>query len=417
MKTLKFKSLSGGLLLLAALFLISPSDALANENSRAGAMNAMSPQGDAQLSLNAARVLRRLAAAQRDIFQKNIHGAQDELGQALGVVDQMKSRLLSARLQELIAGARIRLTYEDPKQVRTYLELITPTLEDIQDPAALKEIKQRLQRAEGFLDNGDKEAAARELQALMDAMVYQTAARPIALAEKHLLNAASELDKQRGDNAKRAIAAAENTLNPIAFGEYLPLAETLRSLRQAVIHHALGRWVAVKTSLERATRASENALKDAKVKGRDELQNLDVDIKTLLAKSTQSGENAGRSIKGLWERGVALADRALDYQTAAWEKFQASRSDADDLINAKLHVAYAEIYEFTTGETEKSAKELDEAETYLKNAAPRLRSQEEAELETLQKDLQNVKAAVGKQMPQQRERYAAIKDGLSSLIH
>jgi hypothetical protein len=417
MKTLKLTSLIGAFLLVASPGSMLMSYSFAVERPNSSSHDWMTSQTHSILAYNAARALRHLASAQRDIAQNNIHGAQSELGQALTVIDQMKAKFVTARLQELIAAARIRLTYQEPKKVLAYLELITPSFEDIPVPAAVKEVKQALLRAEGFLKNNDNDAADRELAALMDFLVYQTAARPVVLAEKHLLAAASELDKQHRAIADRAISASEDNLNIIAFGMYSPLFETQNSLRQAALDHAVGRWAAARVSLKKASRAIEQALKHAGVKGRDELQNLNGDIQGLLANSAQNGKKVGSSIKELWERGESLAERALDYQTATWDKFQSSRPDANDLIEAKLHVAYAEIYEFTRGETQKSAKELEKAESYLRKAELRMTKNEKTAMDSVEKDLKEVKTDLGKNYPGERERYATIRESLSQLIH
>jgi len=405
------------LLLVAGPELMLATYSSAVEKPNPSAQDSMTAQTDSVVAYNAARTLRHLASARKDIAQKNISGAQRELGEALTVIGQMKSRYLTARLQELIAAARIRLTYQEPNRVLAYLELITPAFEDIPDPALLKEAKQALRRVEGVLKNSDKEAADRELAALMNLLVSQTEVRPLALAEKHLLTAASELDKQRGEIADRAIAASENNLNIIAFGMYSPFSETQKSLRRAALDYAAGRGAAAETGLEQASRAMEQSLKNAGLKGRQELQSLNADIRSLTAKSVQSGEKAGSSIKALWQRGESLAERALDYQTAAWEKFQSSRTDADDLIEAKLHLDYAEIYQFTTGETQQSAKELAIAESYLKKAEPQTSETEKAAMESVQKGLINLKRELGKKDVGQREQYATIRDILSGLIH
>ena len=107
----------------------------------------------------------------------------------------------------------------------------------------------------------------------------------------------------------------------------------------------------------------------------------------------------------------------MDYQNAAWEKFHSSDADAEDIIEAKLHIAYAEIYEFTTGETQKSATELDNAEAYLQKAAPRLSASEKTTMDMVNKDLRQVKAELGKNQSKQLERYATIRDSLSQMVH
>ena len=67
------------------------------------------------MAFNSAKALPYLASARNDIGRNNIHGAQSEVGQALTLIDEMKARFPVVRLEELIAGARIRLSYEEPK--------------------------------------------------------------------------------------------------------------------------------------------------------------------------------------------------------------------------------------------------------------------------------------------------------------
>ena len=113
----------------------------------------------------------------------------------------------------------------------------------------------------------------------------------------------------------------------------------------------------------------------------------------------------------------SLAEHALDYQTAAWEKFQSTGTASDDLIEAKLHAAYAEIDEFTTGDKQKSETELEKAQGYLRNALLQVSGQAKPELEKVETELAVAKTQIGKDGRRQRERYAAIKESLSRLIH
>ena len=50
---------------------------------------------------------------------------------------------------------------------------------------------------------------------------------------------------------------------------------------------------------------------------------------------------SGDSIRGLWRRSESLADRAFDYKVSG-ETLQSAGTGSKDLIEAKLHVAYAD---------------------------------------------------------------------------
>jgi hypothetical protein len=418
MKTHKRKSLIWVVALIIAASSSLLTSRAAAEKSGLASDNWITLEADSVLAQNAALALRHLAAARDDLANNNIPSAQAEIGKIQDIMGRMKAHFRTIRSQELIAGARIRLGYENPKQVLAYLDLITPTLEeDISNPSTLAEAKQALARAEGFLENSDKDAADRELAVLTDVLLYKTRARPLALAEKHLVAAASDLDKKNPKDADLALAASQDELTLIAFNFYSPTTRAERSLRQAALEGQRHRWGAAEASLERASHAIERTLTDASISGRTELENLNGEIRSLIGKSTEKGEQWRRSVVGLWERAESLGKRAREYETAAFANFQSSDANAGNLIEAKLHVDYAESYEFTTEEPGKAASELGKAEVYLQKARPRLGGKEEAALDTAEKELKAVKANLGKKDPKQSERYRVLKENLSQLIY
>jgi YfdX protein len=417
MNTQRHLILVAPLLVLVGLIANVASGASENEGLRSYLERSFTPDEEFIVASYAAKALHRLATARRDIAQKNIPGAQSELGKALTIIDGMKSRFVTARLQELVAAARIRLTYEEPRQVLAYLESITPVLADIQEPGAAKDASQTLERAKGFLKNNDKLAADRELGALADVLIYKTATRTLALADKHLLEAASELDKGRPADAARSIEAAEAGLRIIATQLDMPLSQTKKHLSQATADYAAGRWSDAKGGLERASRFLEQALKGANAAGRDAIQDLYRDVQDLFHRFNQTGKNFGDLIVAGWERANALQERALEYQTMAWERFQSSSPGSANLIEANLHVAFGKIYEFTTGENDKARTELEKAESYVKNAEAEVSRETKPKLTALTKQIAATKAEVGKNRPAQKERYAALEHTLSQLVH
>jgi hypothetical protein len=131
----------------------------------------------------------------------------------------------------------------------------------------------------------------------------------------------------------------------------------------------------------------------------------------------QSQNDLDHLISGYWQRSESLAERALDYQAAAWEKFQTSSPGSANLSETKLHVTYGEIYEFTTGENDKARAELEQAESYVKKAESQVNGKTKPKLTVLIKEIAATSADVGKNQTGQKERYIALKDTLSQLIH
>jgi hypothetical protein len=405
------------------LVLLVPNASRAYSSSRSGddegefrLQRFLTPDEEFIVAFNSAKALPYLASARKDIGRNNISGAQSEVGQALTLIDEMKSRFPVIRLEELIAAARIRLSYEEPKQALAYLELITPALANIEEPAASREATEALDRAKNFLKNSDKEAADHELAALEGILNFKTAARPMELAEKNLLAAEAQLDKSQPENADRSIEAAEDSLRFMAVKVDTPMFQAKQSLWQATLDYTAGRWSAAKADLDRASALLEQAVKSASAESRGEIQSLDRDVHALIKKAAQDEQGLGDSINGLWRRSESLADRALDYQVAAWEKLQSTGAGSEDLIEAKLHVAYAEIGEFTSGDKQNAETELEKAMSYLKEAIPQMSTKAGPELKKIDNELTVTKAAIGKNESSQRERYAAIEDSLSCLI-
>ena len=286
----------------------------------------------------------------------------------------------------------------------------------IQEPATSREATEALERAKTFLKNSDKEAADHELAALEEVLNFKTAARPAGLVEKYLLAAEAQLDKSQPENADRSIEAAEDSLRFLAVKVDTPMFQAKQSLWQATLDYTAGRWSAAKADLGRASALLEQAVKTASTDNRVEIRSLDRDVHELIKKTAQDEQILGDSISGLWRRSESLADRAFDYQVAAWEKLQSAGTGSEDLIEAKLHVAYAEIDEFTSRDKQKSETELEKAESYIGQAIPQMSGKAKPELEKVEKELTLAKTEIRKDEPGQKERYAAIKDTLSSLI-
>jgi YfdX protein len=375
------------------------------------------PDEESIVATYASRAVRNIAMVRRDLSQKRIPDAQNDLGKALTDIDRMKSRFVTSRLQELVEAARIRLTYEQPNQVLNYLDSITPLLTDIQEPRASQEAHYALERAKSALKSNDKKGADNELALLDDGLIYNTATRPLALAERSLLQAAAELDQERIGSAERSLDSAEARLRSMAIELNTPVSRAKEQLKQAAVHESAGRWSDVKTDLQDASNFFDEALKRASAAGRDDLRELKRDTESIINRVKEGGgKHFSGSVASLLKRIDAVQQRGLEYNTAAWEKFQASSPGSEDLIDAKLHLRFAEIYEFTTGENDKARAELNKAESYVEKAKSQVSKDKKSELTELIKEIAVTKADIGKYSAEQNKRYAALGTTLTQLV-
>jgi len=367
------------------------------------------------MAFTAARALRYVASARGYIVQKDIPAAERELGTTRMLVDDMNSRFPAARADELISAARIHLTYEAPKRVIADLDSITSALAGM-NPDAQKEVRKHLDHARNLMEKGDRKAD-QELAAAAEALTYTRSERPLRQVEKQLMAAEKELNNRRSDDADRSLQAAESGLKIIAVQVDTPMFQAKMNLWRATINYGAGHWAEAKADLKRAAALSEQAVKSATAETRAEIQDLHGDIGALLNNFTVSERSLDHSIRGVWERSDSLVERTLDYNTAAWDKFQSTNPASPDLIQAKLHVAYADSYEFTTGDKQKAEMELAKAESYLTKAEAQMSDPAKPKLDAIDKELSAAKAEVGKNDTEQRTRYETIRDDLARLIH
>lgn len=266
------------------------------------------------------------------------------------------------------------------------------------------------------MEKGDRKAD-QELAAAAEALTYTRSERPLRQVEKQLMAAEKELNNRRSDDADRSLQAAESGLKIIAVQVDTPMFQAKMNLWRATINYGAGHWAEAKADLKRAAALSEQAVKSATAETRAEIQDLHGDIGALLNNFTVSERSLDHSIRGVWERSDSLVERTLDYNTAAWDKFQSTNPASPDLIQAKLHVAYADSYEFTTGDKQKAEMELAKAESYLTKAEAQMSDPAKPKLDAIDKELSAAKAEVGKNDTEQKPRYETIRDDLARLIH
>jgi hypothetical protein len=89
---------------------------------------------------------------------------------------------------------------------------------------------------------------------------------------------------------------------------------------------------------------------------------------------------AAAFLNDTWRRGKVFNEWLMEYNTSQWEIFRASSPAETDLLEARFHVANAEVFTDAISETNRAIKELDRAATSLQqvqtlvkpNLAPQL---------------------------------------------
>ena len=82
-------------------------------------------------------------------------------------------------------------------------------------------------------------------------------------------------------------------------------------------------------------------------------------------------EDFGRAVaylNDMWRRGMVLKEWTIEYNAFRWEILRASSPAESDLLDARFHVANAEVFTKALSKSTRAIRELDRAETSLRAA-------------------------------------------------
>jgi len=187
--------------------------------------------------------------------------------------------------------------------------------------------------------------------------------------EEHVIAARGYLAKKESKKADEALKAAEDGVQFISVSAYSPLLGAKKSLWQATRQYTAGKLDEAAASLRKSMGYLEEAAKSGDAKIRAEAKKLVKGIAALEDKVEKGGEETGSHIKNLWDKVKALSERSVEGVATGWQKLRAESKAKTDLIDAKLHIAYAKIDQSTTGAIEQAKAEIEAAESYIKKAA------------------------------------------------
>jgi hypothetical protein len=95
---------------------------------------------------------------------------------------------------------------------------------------------------------------------------------------------------------------------------------------------------------------------------------------------------AGAFAANIWHRGMILKEWSLEYQASLWEILNASSPVETDVLEARFHVANAEVFT-EMNENDRAIKELARAETSLQAAQTIIKASLFPELSTIREKI------------------------------
>jgi len=189
-----------------------------------------------------------------------------------------------------------------------------------------------------------------------------------------------------------------------------------KSLWQAVKDYAAGKYAAAGEALDKAAAYLKKATQSTDEKTREKAKKLSKDIDALRGKVKKGGKTTEAAISNLWERSKALSEREAERVSTGWQKLRSESKVKTDLIEAKLHIAYAGTYQFITDNANKAGAEIDKAEGYLNSAAENANSKVKTKIDAVEKKMDDLKKDLHSKKEAAKMRYEIVKGDLRQLI-
>lgn len=117
-----------------------------------------------------------------------------------------------------------------------------------------------------------------------------------------------------------------------------------------------------------------------------------------------------------FHRGRIFTDWLMEYNTTRWQRSQSSSQGETDLVEARFHIANAEVYREAMRRSQRAAVELNQAENFLRAAEPLLNPHIATELSAVRQRIENAEARNQEDHSSQLTRFESIKDDLDQLI-
>ncbi len=377
----------------------------------------ITPAEERSMARSAAHVLRYIADARSAIAANDIAKARSDLLQALNLIDILKLQQPTAKVRDHIWVARKHLDYESTEEVTADLVPIEADLIEIEDFVPVEKARKHIRSAGAYLKKGDKAGAKKELKAADAALIYTEVDLPLSNTERQIIVAQKALDNRQPAKADKALKQAEDGVQILSIALTAPITKARDSIWQASKAFAARNYAAAKADLAKASEWLDKAAHSTDKTTREEAMKLKEDLVKLKMQMNMTAQGAGAGLSRLWQRSQALVERESEKASAAWGKLHGEIATKEDLIEAKLHLAYAQTAQFVKGKSEEVRSELDKVQSYLDKAVKTSDKALKTKIHTMINELKQIKANLHDKSRKALSRYDKLKADIRQTIH
>lgn len=420
------KSLSRSCILILTIVSILATSGVATQNVLADDVHEnvsvtpgriVSPAEERTMARTAAHVLRYIADARSAIAANDIEKARSDLQQSLNLIDILKLQQPTAKVRDHIWVAKKHLDYESTEEVTADLVPIEADLTEIEDFVPVEKARSHIRSARAYLEKGNKADAEKELKAADAALIYTEVDLPLSGTEQQIIAAQKALANQQPAKADKALKQAENGVQILSVAVAAPITQARDSIWQASKNYAARNYAAAKADIAEASAWLDKAAQSTDKTTREEATKLKHSLEQLKSQMNMTARGAGAGLSRLWHRCQALVEYETEKAHIAWEKLRNENDAKRNLVEAKLHLAYAESAQFVQGKSAEVSNELDQAQTYLARAAKNSDKALKAKIHVMSDELKQLKANIDEKTTEARARYDKLKADLRQIIH
>jgi hypothetical protein len=396
-----------------------PAAAWSAQDQDAGGDTVTSMVPDSQRDLIAAaalRTLRWITQARSAIHDNDLDQARQSVQEASEHLELIAAARPAARLKEHIWVARQHMGYETAQDVIGDLTVIDTELLRLGETMPTAKAREHLQAAEALVLKNDTEAARQQLDRLESALFFTEFDLPLAASEEQILAAQEALVRNEPAAADKNLVAAEESIQFVILGGSASLVGARIHLLRAAKNYADEYYAAARADLAQAREWLRRAGAGSNKKSRREAHKLAAQIDALKDKLDVEAEDYSHTLRGFVHRNWVMIEREAEDLWVRYKRQQAANHTLHKLLDARMHLYYAE-HDLAAGRNAHTVKkELESTDAYLEEALVEARPAQRKRIFQLRNEIQALQTDIGGDPKQSAVRYEKAMADLQGVI-
>ncbi|WP_298434942.1 YfdX family protein [Geobacter sp.] len=382
----------------------------------AGLYREIPPTVESTVIQTAVLALGDIAEARKELREGRSDEALRKVEEARTLARSVGTDLTTGVVREQIRIAREHAGYDPPQRVLKDLGPVYDSLNEIEVYIPVDKARRHVDRAAEFLKAGRKDDAARELGSAEKALPVFTL--PMVSVDASLERALSAIGKKELDAADALLRKAESTLQAGIASRRSPIGQAQASIMRARFLFVNGDYADARRALNQARTFLDAAAARGSAVTKSEAPRLSQEVEALERRIEKEREKSESSLRAIGEEVAALAERAAADLAYHWDETETTLRIDDMLLDARLHLAYAETFQLTTGEPLKAKRELDLAREFIGRAMKSLLadSADRAALQWADREIVYLGEHIDQTGPAIEERYDALRSRINGLL-